>query len=225
MSDYYKKSIEFWNEQFNNLEVSPIKEKFILFDSFNNTIKKYIKENDYVLDFGCGDGWCVTELFYTIDNIKGLGIDQSENAINYAKEIVKVSNIKNIEFVKGDELLLDNYKDVFDAAISVNCIDVIPDDIVRSILSHIKDSLKSGAYFIVCINPDFDESFLSSIGYIKEGQYLYKNGILRGNEHSKEEWIDIFKEYFSFIEYNEFEVVEKDLNYKRRMFILKKETN
>ena len=47
--------------------------------------------------------------------------------------------------------------------------------------------LEKGGIFILGNNPDFLLEFSESLGYSRTAGYLYKDGILRGNEKTKEE--------------------------------------
>ena len=69
MENEYLKLKEFWNETLKNDDTNEVLGKWIEDDNFNNTIKKYIKEGSRVLDFGCGMGWGLIEIAYTV-NIK-----------------------------------------------------------------------------------------------------------------------------------------------------------
>ena len=118
--------------------------------------------------------------------------------------------------------MLYNYEDYFDVALSINVIDVLSDDIIVSILKNVKKSLKKGGLFLVGINPDFPIDMLKKYGYIIENNRLYKDNILRGNLKDKSQWIELFNKYFSFVEYEEFSLNEREKQYPRRMFVMKK---
>ena len=51
--------------------------------------------------------------------------------------------------------------------------------------------------------------------------YFHKNGILRLNFNSDEEWIKLLSKYFKFIETNNFILTEGENKYPCRMFVLK----
>ena len=211
---------EFWNKVLYNDSPEKIDEKWINDDSFNNLIYKYIKKNDNVLDYGSGSGWALIEIYNTI-KIKGIGIDTSANGVNYSNECLKLSGIKDISFICGDEHILNEYKNHFDSCVSFNLLDVIPDDIIHSILRNLKESIKKDGYLIIGINPDFGEDFLSSRGFIKKDSYLYKDGILRCNIKKVSEWIKIFELYFAFEELVYVSLTENEKAFPRRVFILK----
>ena len=217
-----EKLIDFWDNIFKDQQIEVVKGKWTEDDVFNSTIKKYIKEGSKVLDYGCGSGWGLIEVGYTIPLELGIGIDTSKNGVKFANETCKISEINNLSFIEGNQDLLLDYQDYFDSGISINLIDVLPDDITKKVLNNLNLSLKKDGYLLIGINPLFNEEFLKSIGYEIRDHYLYKDGIFRGNVKSKEEWISFLSKYFEFVEYREFTLDEREKNHPRRMFVLKK---
>ncbi len=219
--EQYLKLLDFWNKTLKSDEVYKTNGKWINDDNFNSTLKKYINENSKVLYFGCGSGWALIEASYTTAFKKGIGIDQSINGIECASKVTELSNIKNIEFIVGDQNCLKNYQNEFDFCMSINLVDVLPDNIIYDVLKDLSLAVKPNGYLMNAINPDFSFEFLQSIGYVKKDCCIYKDSIFRGNLKTNEEWINIFKQYFEFVEYKEFVLSEREKDYPRRMFILK----
>lgn len=116
---------------------------------------------------------------------------------------------------------MKNYQNEFDFCMSINLVDVLPDNIIYDVLKGLSLAVKPNGYLMIAINPDFSFEFLQSIGYVKKDCCIYKDSIFRGNLKTKEEWINIFKQYFEFVEYKEFVLSEREKDYPRRMFILK----
>ena len=54
------------------------------------------------MDFGCGNGWGLIEIAYTVNLGEGIGMDQSEYAVECSNRTVEASNIGNLKFVVGD---------------------------------------------------------------------------------------------------------------------------
>jgi len=222
MKNDYDNLKEFWDKAFENQEVEKIEGKWVNYDSFNSLIKKYIKEGSYVLDYGSGSGWGIIEINYTIKDIKGLGIDTSKKGIEYSNSLAKLSNLNNIEFKCGDEKILNDYHNCFDNIVSFNVVDVLPDEVILDILKMMHYSIKDDGYLLIGINPDYPKELLLKMGYKYNENLMYKDGVLRGNQKTKEEWIKLFTQYFELIEYTTFELVDKEIKYPRRMFVLKK---
>lgn len=222
MEQDYEKLLSFWDDIFSFDEVETVTGKWITDETFNGTLKRCIPEYGKVLDYGAGSGWLLTEIAFTVPVSEGIGIEPSENGVRYAAETAAKASLTGLHFLRGDEGLLAAYPDYFDFAASVNVLDVLPDDVILRILPRVKDALKTDAYFMVCINPEFPSDFLSKAGFSYIGGNLYKDGILRGNEKSAEEWKHLFSRFFTFVEYREFALTEREKNYPRRMFLLQK---
>lgn len=212
----------FWDSFFEGAEPEPIDDKWIEDETFNSTILKYVKEDSNVLDYGCGTGWALIEIARTAPFNNGIGIDTGVNAIKYATGCVEKSGDKNLTFITGDQTSLDGYKQYFDVAVSFNVIDVLPDDITREVLSSIKNSLKPGGVVLIGINPDFPKDLLEKMGYVFKGGYMFKDDILRGNDKTLEQWESLLKDYFTLVESTTIALVEREKQYPRRFFILKK---
>jgi len=219
----YKKSQEFWNELFKNENIEKIDSKWIESNEFNDSINEYMKEDSNVLDYGSGTGFAIIEIYFTKKIKYGLGIDASINGIEYSNKLIKESDIKNIEFKCGDESLLNDYKEYFDFIISLNCLDVVPDEITYSILDKLYDSLKSQSYMFIGLNHEFSEDeLINKLSMEKDENYFYKNGILRCNKKSKDEWIKLFSTKFKVVKTFDFFLEEREKEYKRMGFILQK---
>ena len=213
----------FWDGAFSDMTVSPITSTFIEDPAFKETIAKYLRPHAMVLDYGCGPGWMLFELSLMEPLSFGMGIDTSKNAIDFATECASLSKTTNLSFHCGDESILAGKDDFFDFAISVNTLDVIPDFAIDSVLEAIYKAMKKDGILIVSLNPFFSEDdFRDKLKMDKQGHYYYKNGILRANDKTEEEWMAIFNKRFRFLEKKTCAFIEREKAYPRRMFILKK---
>ena len=68
----------------------------------------------------------------------------------------------------------------------------------------------------------FTYRYAEKYEYIIKNNHLYKDNILRGTLKDKSQWIELFKKYFSFMEYEEFSLSESKKQYPRRIFGLRK---
>jgi len=222
MENDYKNLKEFWNSAFATDEVEAVNGKWVTKEKFNKVINTFLHDNDVVLDYGTGSGWGLIELAYTKNIKEGIGIDTSENGVNYANKVSNLSNLNNLNFLVGDETILDNYVKHFNFVFSVNVLDVVPDEIIHSILTKIKESLKPNGYIFIGLNPDFTEDeLINLIKMEKKGNFFYKNGILRANKKSIEEWTKLISSYFEVIEQFKFSLTDNEDKYPRVGFICK----
>lgn len=154
---------------------------------------------------------------------EGIGIDSSLNGISYANEVAKLSEMNNIKFIQGDENTILNYPNYFDFVITVNTLDVLPNEIVTKIIENLSKTLRDDGHLIVCLNPDFTREELTSLIKMTKDEnmdYYYRDNIFRCNYKSINEWCDLLGKYFIVVEIKEFSLNEGP--YKRRMIILKK---
>ena len=163
MNEDYNSLKNFWNEMFKTMEVGKIEGKWITDETFNNNAIKCLEKANKVLDYGCGSGWGLIELSHTKKFEEGLGIDTSETAVDFANKTCEVSGINNLKFIAGDQTILKDYKEYFDFILTVNTLDVLPDDITEDILQTLKDSLKANGKIMICLNPDFSEDDLVNL--------------------------------------------------------------
>ena len=114
------------------------------YDSLLDELKKHIKNNEKVLDLGCGNGR-LYQLFKG-KNINYIGIDFAENLINIAKgkygNYFKTADILNLPFPNEN----------FDSVWSVSVLHHIPSAEMRKrVLSEIKRVLRpNGRVVVTC---------------------------------------------------------------------------
>lgn len=220
MNDYLKLK-EFWNEALIG-DASYMKDKFVTSEVINNIFNKYITNSSCVLDYGCGSGWALFEIYNTVMFKEGTGIDTSSNAISALQKVVKDNNLSNISFFEGDHNTLTNSKKQYDFIISVNVLDVVPDEILKEILNSLLVSLKENAHLLICLNHEFSKEELSNLLQMTcMGNYYYKNDILRCNYKSHEEWKELFSTYANVVEDGTFVLFDGE-KYARQYFLLKK---
>ncbi|MFA7032991.1 MAG: class I SAM-dependent methyltransferase, partial [Bacilli bacterium] len=143
MNDYQSLK-EFWNRSFQSLKPEKLTAKWVEDEGFNKVISASLKRDSKVLDFGCGSGWGLFELYFTQPFAYGLGIDQSESAIKCDQEVAILSQLDKLHFMVGDELKLLQFPDYFDFILSVNTIDVVPDKVSKAIINNLSLSLANG---------------------------------------------------------------------------------
>ena len=105
-----------------------------------------LKGNERILDIGCGDGKVTAEIARNVPNGAVLGIDKSEEMIDYAQSKFPSSNYPNLSFQYGDASQL-NFENELDLVVSFSCLHWIIDHI--PVLAGIKRSLKPGGRTIL----------------------------------------------------------------------------
>lgn len=214
---------KFWDEVAKEDKPNEYKLKFVSDEKFNSVFDNYLKDNSSILDYGCGSGWASFDLSFSKKAKEIISIDTSENFIDSAKKSAEISNINKIKFINSDEAYLKNRTNYFDFAMSFNVLDVVPDEITNSILESIRSSLKRGGIFFVGINHDFSiDELTNKLQMNRNDHYFYKNGILRCNKKSINEWKDLFSKYFEVLDSFFFTVNDREKDYPRTGFVLKR---
>jgi ubiquinone/menaquinone biosynthesis C-methylase UbiE len=104
-----------------------------------------IKNENKILDIGCGTGSLTRSLYACYDNIKIIGIDYDSEYIKYCKSICAKNNLK-IEYINGDACRLDFSDSEFDITISSSVIEHVDND---KFLSEQYRILKNFGYIII----------------------------------------------------------------------------
>jgi 2-polyprenyl-3-methyl-5-hydroxy-6-metoxy-1,4-benzoquinol methylase len=129
-------------------------------------IAKSIPSTSKVLDIGCGNGRLVEELK---EDVHYLGVDNSEELINIAKE--KYKNNKNYKFQVLDILELDRLKEDYDYVFLVAVLQHIPSQELRlKVLNKIKNTLKEDGEIIISVCNLVDNKKYKS--QLKKSKYL-----------------------------------------------------
>lgn len=222
MNNDYEKLKEFWNNTLKDYEPYTIS-SWVEDEKFIEIINKYVNINSNVLDYACGSGWGIFEIYSRVKFKFGLGLDTAKDAIKINNDTCNLNNIENISFITGDENKLKDYNNFFDFVISINLFDVIPDEVIYSILDKIYASMKDDSIFFVGLNPDFTvDELLNLLKMNQVGNYFYKDNILRCNKKTVEDWNEIFSSKFKVIEQFKFALTENEKKYPRIGFLLKK---
>ncbi len=222
MSDY-EKSRAFWNDTLASAEPEAYAEKSFHDDTFDRLLAKGLDGAKTALDYGCGSGWGLFEMYYTNRGIKGLGVDPSANGVAYANACADMSGLKDtLRFETGDEASLPH--EAFDFILTVNVLDVVPEDVCERVLAALSGALKRGRRLLVCLNPEFThEELTGMIGMEKRGDYYYKNDILRARSRTRAQWTALFSRWFTVEETANFALTEREQQHPRVAYLMKKE--
>ena len=167
------KSEEFWDKASKNYDKTEERFEYIHKKARENT-KKYLKESQIVLDYGCGTGTASCEFASLVKEING--IDISSEMIRIAKEKSAASEVDNVNFEKAD--IFDNryQNESFDVILAFNMLHTVPNP--QSVVQRVYDLLKHEGLFI-SITPCLGQkmSFLVNL-QIQFVRVLCKLGVI-----------------------------------------------
>ncbi|MDF1875772.1 methyltransferase domain-containing protein [Sulfurimonas sp. SAG-AH-194-I05] len=103
----------------------------------------FITRDGYSLDCACGSGY--GSKLISKSSAKVLGVDLSHDAVNFAKENNKMTNI---EFIQKDIDKLNFNANTFDSIISIETLEHVPNNVFLSFLENTNKWLKTGGVFI-----------------------------------------------------------------------------
>lgn len=219
-----KKLIEFWNNAFEKVEPMTLSSSdFDVSVDLNRLLKQLGDQCKDVLDIGCGWGYGLLAAKLLGNKMTyGLGIDPSINAVSVIEATCENSDIDGIDAKEGTHALLSLYDDQsFDGIICSNTLDVVPEETSDEIILEIKRLLKPQGLLLLKFNFYLDDALIEKIGMKEIDKNAYAvNGILRGVNHTTDEWFYKF-DGFEVIEQTEYERVPKGP--KDRLLLLKKE--
>lgn len=222
MSDYENLKA-FWDKAFiyNKEDIGKDEQIWIEDSSLISFFKEKINKDTTILDYGSGSGWLLTQIALISPFKNAIGIDTSINGVNLANDIAKASGYNNIEYICGNEEILTKYPKYFDFIASINVLDVVPDEIIDSILKNLQYSLKDGGTVLIGLNPDFNEDqLINMIKMEKKGNSFYKDGILRANKKSVEEWEKLLSKYFKIVKETRISLIAREKDFPRVAFVI-----
>jgi 2-polyprenyl-3-methyl-5-hydroxy-6-metoxy-1,4-benzoquinol methylase len=106
--------------------------------------KKYLKNSDIVLDYGCGPGAMTSKLAEDVEEIHGLDI--SSKMIEIAKRGAAERDIENIHYIQGTIFDERYKKETFNVILAFNILHLLED--VHKVVQRINELLKPGGLFI-----------------------------------------------------------------------------
>lgn len=229
LKEIYDSSIDFWNkaqiyseEELKDCEKDDWKNigSESLFSLINKSVEGFNRDAK-VLDYGCGTGWLDVILSKNdFTNVKS--VDVACNAVESAKLYSKAfecDSLIDYEVVDVDWISNQDEK-YYDYAFCINVLDVVPNEVSKSIIENVAKVCKPGACVIFAMNPYFTEAMRNREGCEYDDPYFYVNGILRVNNHTDAEWQAMLSKYFEIeaLEHFKWDGEQAD---RRRFFILK----
>lgn len=219
----YDRETVLWNQVYGECQPVDLRSLTLTVEpGFDGMLKEFGEKTSRVLDFGCGTGDIIFQYIQNFPEKKGVGIDEAEKGIAFAKETAKESQYQRLHFFTGNSELLDDFEDgEFDGIILSNVLDVMPEQVDEAVLERLNRVLAPGGYWFIKLNPYYTGKELKEMKYEKEDAHLYEeDGILRLHQETTSHWKRIFNRYGSTERYMEFVYPwQEGLN---RLFLLKK---
>ncbi|MHA1516914.1 MAG: class I SAM-dependent methyltransferase [Candidatus Heimdallarchaeaceae archaeon] len=137
------KSEKFWDKRAVEYDKNEKKWEETYNKALENS-KRYLKNTDIVLDYGCGSGMLTIQLANHVKEIYALDI--SSKNIEAAEQRTKGNNITNISYA-ATTIFDDSYKkESFDVVLAFNILHLLED--TPKALQRINELLKPGGLFI-----------------------------------------------------------------------------
>ena len=137
------KSEEFWDRASKNYDKTEERFDYIHNRSRENA-KRFLKESDRVLDYGCGTGTAACQFSTLVKEVQA--IDISSNMIEIAREKAAVANIENVSFEQGDIFDSKYSNKTFDVILAFNMLHTVPNP--QDVILRVKELLKPDGLFI-----------------------------------------------------------------------------
>ena len=188
---------------------------------------KYYKDNDLVLDLGCGSGRIFQLL--TSKDIRYIGIDNNKKFL----EIAKKENPKG-DFQFGDQLSIPFRDNYFNCVFSVASFHHIPSKILRKrALYEMQRVVKKDGYVVITVWNLYQDKYKKYLRksfwkWIKSfGKYGKKDVFIPWSDSGVERYYYAFKfnDLEKLLEETDFEIVEKFAVKKGKKVTLKKAFN
>ena len=137
------KSEKFWDQSASNYDNTEGRFDFIHSRSRENT-KRYLKDTDIVLDYGCGTGTTACEISGLVKSVRA--IDISTGMIEIAKGKATTGSVVNVDFEQADIFDEEFENGSFDVVLAFNMLHTVPDPEI--VVQRTVELLKPGGLFI-----------------------------------------------------------------------------
>ncbi len=137
------KSEEFWDGASKNYDKTEERFEYIHHKSREST-KRFLKDGDLVLDYGCGTGTAACQFSERVKEIHA--IDISAKMIEIAKEKAAVAKVENVSFEQSDIFDSKYSNEAYDVILAFNMLHTVPDP--QGVVQRINKLLKPEGLFI-----------------------------------------------------------------------------
>lgn len=139
-----------------------------------------LKDNDKILDCGCGEGFYTMVVNNLFPKIKSMALDYDLSILNKAKKWI--GSKKNIEFIQGDICKLPFKDNSFDKIILSEVLEHIPDDLKA--LTEVKRVIKPNGVIAITVPNHNYPFFWDPLNWVREhlglGHFNPNNGLFGG---------------------------------------------
>lgn len=219
----YDRETGLWNEVYSELQPVDLRTVQLTVEpGFDGVLREFGEKTSRVLDFGCGTGDIIFQYMQDFPEKKGVGIDEAEAGIAFAKETARLSRYRSLHFFTGDSRMLEDFAEgEYDGIILSNVLDVMPEQVDETVLKRLDRVLAPGGYWFIKLNPYYTAKELRSLDYESIGEHLYQeDGILRLHQETTNHWKKILGAYGTIERYMEFMYPwQEGLN---RLFLVRK---
>lgn len=180
--------LKLYNKEYHEGHLSWAKDETPIYHHYRDNYMRLVQPEPglKVLEIGCSAGKTSVELARR--GCKVVAVDFDQNAIDLASQFAKDSGVaENIEFVCSSADSEELMKHDFDRVTMLDFVEHVPDDILRNILSNLKNKPFNGD---ICIYTPDRHHFT---------ERLAKLGVIHGdathiNLKSRQEWIAFLTE-------------------------------
>lgn len=137
------KSEEFWDGASKNYDKTEKRFEYIHSRSRENT-KRFLKDSDFVLDYGCGTGTAACQFSEHVKEVHA--IDISSKMIELAKEKAVAAKVENASFEQGDIFDSKYANESYDVILAFNMLHTVPNP--QEVVFRVNDLLKPGGLYI-----------------------------------------------------------------------------
>lgn len=170
---------EYWEKRFKSID-------FETYDFANsepaqplvNFCEKYIKNDDKILDLGCGSGR--NSQYLAQQGFEVYGVDVSFAAIEFCKKRFGKLNIKGT-FKQGTFEKIPFTDDVFSCVVCTAAFDHVTFEIARTAIVEVRRVLIDKGFVLLTFDPpDTDEEILDEAEVLPDGTYKFVRGEQEG---------------------------------------------
>lgn len=100
----YGRKTGIWNEIYSEYQAVDLRNTDLTVEpGFDNCLREFGEKTSYVLDFGCGTGDIIFQYIQNFPGKKGVGIDEAELGIEFARKTANMSGYRGLHFFYGKQ--------------------------------------------------------------------------------------------------------------------------